>query len=194
MKKKWILALLLIFVVGALGYGHTEEEAQNVQKINADGVSIRNLGYETMQLNPLNEETDSEVAIAVREHYKQLEKKANFVESYDDIMVYTKKGRCRDSYIVFAKYDMKIKDIYTKVPGLGTFYVTKDGTSGTYEVAAQTEDEGVKAYIKRLADHQDVQALFNKINEDYAAALQSDALLKEALADLKNAYEDSTGS
>lgn len=194
MKKKMVRSLLLILLLGAVGYVFTEEKAQNVQKINSDKVIIRNFGNETVELNPLQEETDSEIARAVREHYAELGKKANFVESYDDVKVYTKKGQDQDSYIVFARYEMKIKDIYTKVPGLGTFYVTKDETGGTYEVCAQTEDEGVKAYIGRLTAHSDVQALFDEINAEYAAAVQSDALLKEALADLKNAYEDSTGS
>lgn len=194
MKKKVIRFLLLILLIGAVGYVFTEEKAQNVQKINSDKVIVRNFGNETVELNPLQEETDSEIAQAVKEHYVELGKKANFVESYDDVRVYTKKGWNQDSYIVFARYEMKIKDIYTKVPGLGTFYVTKDETSQTYKVAAQTEDEEVKAYIKRLTAHSDVQALFNEINTEYTAALQSDALLKEALADLKNAYEDSTGS
>lgn len=194
MKKKVVRSLLLILLLGAVGYVFTEEKAQNVQKINSDNVIVRNFGNETVELNPLQEETDSEIARAVREHYAELGEKANFVESYDDVKVYTKKGQEQDSYIVFARYEMKIKDIYTKVPGLGTFYVTKDETGGTYEVSAQTEDEKVKAYIGRLTAHSDVQALFNEINAEYTAAVQSDALLKEALADLKNAYEDSTGS
>lgn len=194
MKKKVVRSLLLILLLGAVGYVFTEEKAQNVQKINSDKVIVRNFGNETVELNPLQEETDSEIARAVREHYTELEKKANFVENYDDVKVYTKKGQSQDSYIVFARYEMKIKDIYTKVPGLGTFYVTKEETGGTYDVSAQTEDEEVKAYISRLTAHSDVRALFNEINAEYTAAVQSDALLKEALADLKNAYEDSTGS
>lgn len=194
MKKKVVCSLLLILLLGAVGYVFTEEKAQNVQKINSDKVIVRNFGNETAELNPLREETDTEIALAVREHYEELGKKANFVESYDDVKTYTKKGQSQDSYIVFARYEMKIKDIYTKVPGLGTFYVIKDETSGTYEVSAQTEDEEVKEYIGRLTAHSDVQALFDEINAEYTAAVQSDALLKEALADLKNAYEDSTGS
>ena len=42
--------------------------------------------------------------------------------------------------------------------------------------------------IARLTKHQDVQNLFRKVNEEYNGALQSDALLREALSELQNAY------
>ena len=88
---------------------------------------------------------------------------------------------------------MKIKDIYTKVPGLGTVYVAKDAES-EYQVSASPEDEEINAFIQEIAQHEDVQALLEETQTAYHEAVQSDALLQEALTDLKNAYEDSTGS
>ena len=48
---------------------------------------------------------------------------------YDHFKIYTKSGKYKDTYVAFVRYDMKIKDIYTEVPGLGTLYV-KNGFSG----------------------------------------------------------------
>ena len=98
-----------------------------------------------------------------------------------------------ETYVAFVRYEMKIKDIYTKVPGLGTVYVCKDKDGG-YQVSAAVEEEDVKSYINEIAQHEDVQALIEETQTAYHEAVQSDALLQEALIDLKNAYEDSTGS
>jgi hypothetical protein len=45
-----------------------------------------------------------------------------------------------------------------------------------------------------VAQHEDVQKLMTKTQKAYQEAVRSDALLQEALLDLKNAYENSTGS
>ena len=88
---------------------------------------------------------------------------------------------------------MKIKDIYTTVPGLGTLYIEKDGTSGEYEIRSEPDRE-LGEYISIVNSHEDVQELFTNTNEEYENAVESDALLKEALLDLKSAYEEQTHS
>ncbi len=42
--------------------------------------------------------------------------------------------------------------------------------------------------LQDLRNTRDVQNLFRKVNEEYNGALQSDALLREALSELQNAY------
>ena len=55
-------------------------------------------------------------------------------------------------------------------------------------------DEDTKDYIQTVAEHEDVRDLFAQMEEEYQKALRSDALLREALMDLQNAYEDSAGN
>lgn len=192
MKKGWLIPLILVLVIGIMGFGLTEEEAQKVQKMNRKAVRTQNLGCEVSLFNPLREEAYSEVARTVKEYYRQLGNDRSFIESYNNIRVFTKKGRYTDSYIVFVKYEMGIKDIYTKVPGLGTLYVEKNGTSGRYEIKNAPEEKDFEEYISVLSSHEDVQELLAGTNKEYEAAVDSDALLREALLDLKNAYEDQT--
>ena len=109
------------------------------------------------------------------------------------MQVYTKLGKYKDTYVAFVRYDMKIRDIYTEVPGLSTVYVTKD-ENGICQVSAKAEDDEVASYIQMIAQHEDVQALISETQQAYQEAVQSDALLQEALSDLKDAYENSTGS
>ena len=86
---------------------------------------------------------------------------------------------------------MKIKDIYTEVPGLGTLYVEKDEKDGKLHVDTAVEDEKIQTYVKKIVSHEDVQVLMAQIQTDYANAIASDAMLRERLQDLQNAYKDS---
>lgn len=187
------ILFMLMLIIGVAGSNLTEAKVQKAQKTNSDDVKAENRGSETMELNPLRLEEYPEITDAVKEYYMQLGVEARFVESYDDVSVYTKVGKYKGTYVAFARYNMKIKDIYTKVPGLGTVYVEKD-KEGVCKVSPDVDDEEVKAYIQKIAQHEDVQALMSETQEAYHEAVQSDALLQEALMDLKNAYEDSTGS
>lgn len=189
MKKGWLIPLILVMIVGVMGFGLTGEEAHKVQKISRKAVRTSNHGCEVMIMNPLREEAYSEVARIVKTYYRQIGADTEFIKSYDNIRVYTKKGRYTGSYIVFAKYEMQIKDIYTRVPGLGTLYVEKNRTSGRYEIISNPEMPDLKEYMAVLGSHEDVKQLLAEADQEYKTAVNSDALLKEALLDLKNAYE-----
>lgn len=193
MKKGWLALLLLVAVTGIVGFGLTGGKAQKVQRINQDTVRTVNPGCRTQALNPLRENAYPELTEAVQEYYRQLGTAKNFIEEYDDIRVYTKSGKYTGSYIAFIRYEMKIKDIYTTVPGLGTLYIEKNGTSGAYEIKSEPDRE-LREYVSVVNSHGDVQELFTKTNEEYESAVWSDALLREALLDLKNAYEEQVGS
>ena len=198
--KRWgfiLILFLLVLIVGVLGFGLTEEKEKKVQKtehfVSSDKMVLVNGGCENMQTNPLKEETDEALIQAVEDYYTDNKADAEFVEMYDHFKVYTKSGKYKDTYVAFVRYDMKIKDIYTEVPGLGTLYVTKD-SQGNYQITQQVKNKEIRTYISRIAGHEDVQALMDQTHEVYQNAVDSDALLREALNDLKQAYEDSTGN
>ncbi|MCF2680777.1 hypothetical protein JQM69_08745 [Faecalicatena contorta] len=194
MKKRWIVPLCLALVAGVTGLLSTAEETQKVQKISAAEPRMDNLGCETMELNPLHEEEDPNILKTVEDYYGEQKEKSDFIESYDNVHVYTKLGKYRGSYVAFVKYEMKIKDIYTKVPGLGTLYLIPDETGEGFKVDAEAKKSQIRDYVARISTHEDVQALLQEAGREYTEAVQSDALLQEALLDLKNAYENSTGS
>lgn len=191
-RKYMMFGILFVFaavIAGTAGSSLTEAKVQKAQKTDSDYVNVENAGCETMELNPLRKEEYPEITDAVREYYKRQGEETGFVDSYEDVRVYTKQGLYRSTYVVFATYNMKIRDIYTKVPGLGTLYIVSDGTD-KFQINAAAEDEKVKDYIQVIARHKDVQDLMNEIQSTYQEAVRSDALLGEALADLQNAYEE----
>lgn len=184
-----ICAMFLFILIAAVGFFSTKDKApketSNIPKqqnrvVNADSAdSTKNVLRQVEDVNPV-----------VREYYAELANKSDFVESYDQVEVYTKTGPYEDSYIVFAYYEMKIKDIYTKVPGLGTLYLEKDA-DGAYQLEKEVADEQVNRLLRKLMLHDDVQALMEYVQSAYTAAVQSDELLKEAMEDLQRVYEDS---
>ena len=190
MRKRRIVPWLLAFAVVAAGFGLTRQKAQEVHKINAKVVEVGNIGYGSMELNPLREDQYPKLSQTVKEYYATLRKDSGFIEYYDNVRVYTKHGKTAGTYIAFVTYEMKIKDIYTKVPGLGTLYITKENMEeDTYRIEKDKHSPQVKQCVAALSEHEDVQELLAEVNARYEQAVNSDALLKEALTDLKNAYE-----
>jgi len=189
-----IAVMLLVLALGVVGFNLTEEKVQKAQKTNSQDAKAENKGYDSMETNPLRLEEYPEVTDVVKSYYARLAENSDFVESYDNVQVYTKLGKYKDSYVAFVKYDMKIKDIYTGVPGLGTLYVEKNKESGKYHVSQTVEDDELKSSVEEVASQDDVDKLLADTTSQYHSAVESDALLREALADLKNAYEDSTGT
>lgn len=189
-----IAVMLLVLVLGVVGFNLTEEKVQKAQKTSSQDIKAENKGYDSIETNPLRLEEYPEVTDVVKSYYARLAENSDFVESYDNVQVYTKLGKYKDSYVAFVKYDMKIKDIYTGVPGLGTLYVEKNKESGKYHVSQSVEDKELKNSVREVAGQDDVKKLLDETSAQYQSAVESDALLREALADLKNAYEDSTGT
>ncbi|MCB7520882.1 hypothetical protein LIZ64_03940 [[Clostridium] hylemonae] len=189
-----IAVMLLVLALGVVGFNLTEEKVQKAQKTSSQDIKAENKGYDSIETNPLRLEEYPEVTDVVKSYYARLAENSDFVESYDNVQVYTKLGKYKDSYVAFVKYDMKIKDIYTGVPGLGTLYVEKNKESGKYHVSQSVEDKELKNSVREVAGQDDVKKLLDETSAQYQSAVESDALLREALADLKNAYEDSTGT
>ncbi len=190
--RKMVILLILVIsaaAVGAAGSGLTKAKVQKAQKTIPGNLYTENYRSRFAELNPLRMEEYPEITAAVKDYYSQQEEETGFVESYDDLCIYTKEGKYLGTYVAFARYDMKIKDVYTRVPGLSTLYIVKDEENG-YRVSASVEDEKVKSHIQKIAAHEDVQALMSETQDAYQAAVRSDALLQEALTDLENAYKN----
>lgn len=184
-------AMFLFILIAAVGFFSTKDKApketstipkQDNRAVNADSADSTKNVLTLGQIEDVN--------LAVKEYYAELANHSDFVESYDNVQVYTKTGPYEDSYIVFAYYEMKIRDIYTKVPGLGTLYVEKDA-DGVYQLNKEVSDQNVSGLLRKLMLHEDVQALMADVQSKYTAAVHSDELLKEAMDDLQQVYEDS---
>ena len=103
---------------------------------------------------------------------------ATYIESYENVTVYTKKGLDEDSYVVFAAYDLKFKDIATPAPGLSELYVYKN-EAGKYVIQNDDTNAEVQECIEKTRQEKDVTELIAEVEEKLNAAIASDDTLKK---------------
>lgn len=179
-----ILGAMILLIAGMMTsfFLTYEEEPQIVSA----PVIAANEGYGDMEQNPLCESTNGEINQAVEKYYTRLLENADYVEAYENMKIYMKKGIYEDTYIVYVRYNMKIKGIDTSVPGLGTLYVEKT-EKGKIKVESQVDDVQIQKVIALITEHEDVRTLFGEVESAYAEAVRSDAVLAEVLNNLQNA-------
>lgn len=119
----------------------------------------------------------------------RMKKKADYIESYPTITVYTKEGPEDNSYIAYVYYEVKFKNFDTLAPGLSSFYI-RTNENGELYVDATEPDEDTDRYIQEVSTKEDVTDLFNKVQVGYNDAVDSDdelkAFLEELAVNLKN--------
>lgn len=98
----------------------------------------------------------------------------DYIESMNNIKCYTKPGPVKDSYIVYAYYEMKFKGVETMAPGLVNLFVFP------------TEDDGyyIWDYKDYIVSGSDVNTLLSDVNTKYDEAIASDEKLKERVEGL----------
>lgn len=104
----------------------------------------------------------------------------NMIESYDNISTYSKAGPSDGTYVVYAYYDGKIKDISTEAPSLALLYVVTND-SGSLVVGDRNASTEVADFISKATAASDVQALKNDVNQKLLEAENSDPDLKAFL-------------
>ena len=106
-----------------------------------------------------------------------------FIEDYGDVETYTVEGPSEGTYVVFARYTYKFKDIDTAVPGLSQLYVCTDEDGKLY-IATREQDQQTQEYIENTLDLQEVQELREEVEADYETALESDENLRDFIENI----------
>lgn len=186
-----VCVLLAVTAVAAGAVYRGEKAARDREEqtvpVQSEDVQTENKGWREAENNPLREETDSEITEAVRRYYEERTAQSPFAEGYENLKTYTKRGKYKDTYLAFVRYDMKIKDIYTMAPGLEILYIEPDEETGELCVEEELPDEGTRDAAQLLASQEDAGQLMAEVQAAYDQAVASDAILAEALADLEAA-------
>ncbi len=120
----------------------------------------------------------------------RMQKKANYIEYYQNLTCYTKPGPIENSYIVYVYYEVKFYDIETVAPGLNTLYVCTNDAGELYVFSGEV-DESVSEYMQAISVQEDVKDLFNKVQVTYNDAVATDDNLRAFLEELAvNLKED----
>ncbi len=107
----------------------------------------------------------------------QLKEDVQYIEKYDNIQCYVKKGFTQGTYIVFVYNEVKFLNIDTSAPAVYQFYVITDDDGGLKIYSDEFDDVTYEYYQARTEDD-DVMKLREETNEKAEQAKEKDEKLK----------------
>ena len=188
-----LLALIIVLIV-CLVAGGKKENQDNEGK--SDKIVAEEVQPETSEENPLEVDAyaginevvlkyfqglstgdlalvEEAVDVLTEEEMLTIEKKKDYIESYDNVVCYTQKGLEENSYVVFASYEMKIYNIETPAPGIMALYVCTGDDGNLYIFNGEASEE-LENYVLALAAEEDVAAVIADVDARYQQLLAED--------------------
>ena len=137
---------------------------------------------------------DKQTIVTLRKYLDTVEAvkfdvKSHYVESYQNIICYTKKGPFEDSYIVYVTADVKMKEWDTLAPSLQTILVCTD-EAGTLYIYSGAFDENIANYIKEISSQPDVAELITRIDTTYREVMDADPAFATYMESLNQIIKD----
>ncbi len=112
------------------------------------------------------------------------EKMSEYIDSYNDIEVYTKNGPSENTYVAYVKYYLKLKDREELIPGMESYFVPMN-ESGEYTLMDRGEsDEAIENYIAEISLQDDIVELNNKVGVEYNDLISGNEELSRVLNDI----------
>lgn len=190
-----IIVLILIFLLSQCNKSKTDENeshSEEIVKTNAEETTQDPSYYELKQdavpaLNDLVHTYFAAMENCDVEQYtnvvtgddmtaEKLEKKGEFIESYQNITCYTKPGMTEGTYIAYVYYEVKFHNVDTLAPALIQLYVCSN-EDGTMYFNAGALDAELSAYINTMNSAEDVLALNEETQRKLSEATESDERL-----------------
>ncbi len=102
----------------------------------------------------------------------RLQKMSEYIDSYDNIHVYTKPGPYSDTFIAYAYSEVYLNGRDEFTPGLEAFYICKDENGEYYINSSELSDEE-ELYIRDVSKQSDVVDLKNSVNVSYSEIMET---------------------
>ena len=118
-----------------------------------------------------------------------LETRKEYIQSYNNLNLYTHPGLTGDDMIVFASYQMQFRNINTSAPALDYYYVKRNAEGNYVITTTQTDEE--KALIDQVQAYQEVQTLSAETTRKMDEAAAADPQLAELIKLLRNSGSSS---
>ena len=122
----------------------------------------------------------------------RIEETAKYIESYENLKVYTKIGPSDGTYLAYVYYEEKFRDYEESIPGLEAFYICTD-ESGELYINDGEESESVINYIREASLQDDVVDLNNEVASTYNNMLAQNEDLSVFLVDLTESIDTAVG-
>ena len=197
------LILIVVLAVTAVNGSKTEGKKEETKQGQTADVQDAYEVNENKELNSLiqkyyelyaagNVEELATIATPLSDMEKSyIQMMSGYVESYNELDCYTKKGLEDNSYLVSATYEMKFVGVEGTVPGMELFYIRtkEDGSlyidnlysSFNSEMKEQETDAEVVALIDKFKEAADVKELQADFQNRYTQTITADANLQNAV-------------
>jgi len=120
---------------------------------------------------------------------EDIERKTKYIEKYENITCYTKKGPEDGSFVVFAYHEIKFKSIDTLAPAMNRFYVKQNDEGKAYIYLGEADKETERAILE-ITESEDVMDLKNSVDEKLLKAVEKDGPLGEFYLKLEESAKD----
>ena len=117
---------------------------------------------------------------------------ADYIEDFENIVVYTKPGPLTGSYVAYVYNEVKLYEYEKAIPGLETMYICTDEDGNLY-INGDIADANEIEYIKNVNVQADVIDLNNKVASSYNEMVNSDEALAELLTKMRSGIQVSVG-
>lgn len=204
-----IVAVVLFFAVRAAtdqGKDKTVSKDQADTVSDSQQVSEDQVSSDQISNNTLEKDAVPEVDKLVKDYYKALGDKnieelrsmvsaldpaeeskianTKYIEDYENVEVYTTNGLEEGSYVVFASFAYKCKDVETPAPALSQLYVVTDESGKLWISGEAVNDPEIQAYVNTVMSQSDVIQLRNNVQAAYDQAQANDPQLQAFLQSL----------
>lgn len=177
----------------------TEESTEeNTYRLEEAGEEITDLietyfkARRTCDVNTLQKVYgDSASPDKLREESLRMEEEVKYYQSYSDIVCYSAAGPEADTKVVYTRFMVKFRQADTLAPGMFACLVKQEADGGWHMAAAVTPEE--EAYLNRVNESDQVQAMVREVNSGLRTALESDSNLLSVYNVLMNGSQSEDG-
>lgn len=120
-------------------------------------------------------------------------KESEYIEDYQNIKCYSKKGLLDNTYVVYVYYEVKFKNIDTPAPSMIREYVCTN-EDGTLYINNGTVDGEVASWLDEVHASDSAQNLVKNVNDALAQAAKSDQKLYDLIAKLNEGAQTEESS
>lgn len=108
-----------------------------------------------------------------------------YIESYNNIKCTIKKCSKKDTYRVYAYYDIKAFGVEQMLPSLSAYYVIKE-KDGKYKIYFGKIDSNIQKQIEMIDKSSEITALKNSVQKRMAELISTDEEVRTLFDELKN--------
>lgn len=189
-----VLGIVLIAVVAIIVLTGRPEETVEVMETQMEENAYPEINVLVAEYMTAKADGDMDTIYALRNYVSDEERLrimalSNYIESYDNLVCYTKKlpeegytqrTLVEDAYLTFIYSEAKLYEIDKRAPSIQSYYAYRD-VDGEYYFYSGDLEENVNAVVNKMMEDEDVQELYNQVEVKYQEAIDGEPALKEAM-------------